>query len=270
MKVAQFVLRVLTFTLLFAPMRAVGEPSNDMTSLASRDLESAVGICSKHRNSYYLSEDQSLFCYDGLIRSDIKKDLVHDLKRRGLFVIRSVGGDVATAIDMANILKDKDATIVLYDYCLSSCANYLFVASSTTFVMKDTIVAWHGGPPKNIAGCITSAQEREERGIKRLVMSSPAGPVCDAVRRSISFFKDRDLDDRHIYFPQTQETTYSFRLIARIDKSRRNVFWMWNPIHHGNYFRGRIHYDGYPESQKKVDKIVSAAHLPVRVIYDSE
>ena len=30
---------------------------------------------------------------------------------------------------------------------------------------------------------------------------------------------------------------------------------MWNPKNHGNYFKGRIVYEGYPRSQAEVDAI---------------
>jgi hypothetical protein len=47
-------------------------------------------------------------------------------------------------MEIANILREKDALIVLYDYCLSACANYILIASGQAYVVKDTIVAWHG------------------------------------------------------------------------------------------------------------------------------
>jgi hypothetical protein len=41
-------------------------------------------------------------------------------------------------------LLEKDATVVIRDYCLSACANYIFVATRRTHILKklDRRLAW--------------------------------------------------------------------------------------------------------------------------------
>ncbi len=48
-------------------------------------------------------------------------------------------------MELSDILREKNATVVIRDYCLSACANYVFVATDRTYVLKNSIVAWRPG-----------------------------------------------------------------------------------------------------------------------------
>ncbi len=63
-------------------------------------------------------------------------------------VIASLGGDVASALDMAEAVYDSRASLVVAGPCLSSCANYVFLAARRKYVIPGGIVAWHGGIPE--------------------------------------------------------------------------------------------------------------------------
>jgi hypothetical protein len=73
---------------------------------------------------------------------------VEKLSDKSIVVIRSHGGDAEVALRLGELLYSKDAIVILRDYCLSACANYLLPAARQTFVMPHTIVGWHGGPQK--------------------------------------------------------------------------------------------------------------------------
>jgi hypothetical protein len=92
-----------------------------------------------------LSEDRSILCFDGMIRRDLDLAPLHQLTNDGLFVVRSIGGDIFLAMKIADILWEKNATVVIRDYCLSACANAILIASNQTYVLTNAIVAWHGG-----------------------------------------------------------------------------------------------------------------------------
>src|SRR5882757_8180660 len=87
-----------------------------------------------------LSADRQTLCFDGVIPDDLDFSQVNDLKNSGLFVVRSNGGFAGPAINISNLLDAKRATVVVYDYCLSACANYFFFASARTYVFEKTIV----------------------------------------------------------------------------------------------------------------------------------
>jgi hypothetical protein len=90
-----------------------------------------------------LSADRKILCFDGQISRGEDMSSAERLEENGLFIVRSRGGGVAAAMTLANLLRDRRATVVVYDYCISACASYLLVASAQTYVMRDSIVAWH-------------------------------------------------------------------------------------------------------------------------------
>ncbi|HYC02142.1 MAG TPA: hypothetical protein VED40_02555 [Azospirillaceae bacterium] len=61
-------------------------------------------------------------------------------------IVDSGGGDVAIAIQIAEKIASQKITLVVRGRCLSSCANYLFIAASLKIVLKDSKIGWHGGP----------------------------------------------------------------------------------------------------------------------------
>src|SRR5258708_610591 len=112
-------------------------------------ISSAITYCRGHPNAVTLNGDKNILCFDRTIREDEGTAPFHDLEPNGMFVIRSTGGYAEPAMTIANILRDKNARVIIYDYCLSACANWILVATNETFVAKKTIVAWHGGPTKS-------------------------------------------------------------------------------------------------------------------------
>src|SRR3954463_13311865 len=103
--------------------------------IAHADISSIAGplrFCEKHVNGLILSEDRNLLCFDGAVTSNTSLDDFSRLNDGGVFVVRSVGGNIIRSMQIANILLDKGATVIIRDYCLSACANAIFVASSVT------------------------------------------------------------------------------------------------------------------------------------------
>jgi len=90
-----------------------------------------------------LSPDKQVPCFTGKISQSLDVSLANDLEEDGLFVIRSPGGNVNSAIALSDMIRDRHATVVVYDYCFSACASMLLVASYQTYVLKGTLVAWH-------------------------------------------------------------------------------------------------------------------------------
>jgi hypothetical protein len=78
-----------------------------------------VGYCRTHIESVHLSQDRSTLCFNGTIDSILDTRPVRDLAEGGVFVIRSKGGNVEKAVEIANVLRAKNAKILIYDYCLS-------------------------------------------------------------------------------------------------------------------------------------------------------
>lgn len=60
-------------------------------------------------------------------------------------VLTSAGGVTKTAIEMGELIQARGLDVVVRRYCISSCANYLFIAGRRKSVEKGAVVAWHGG-----------------------------------------------------------------------------------------------------------------------------
>ena len=90
-----------------------------------------------------LDLDKRVLCFDGDIVSGIDGSLAKALEPAGLFVVRSFGGGASTAMALADLIRDRRATVIVYDYCFSACASFLLIASDHAFVLKDSLVAWH-------------------------------------------------------------------------------------------------------------------------------
>ena len=58
--------------------------------------------------------------------------------------ITSSGGEVAAAIALGEWVFSQQLDLEVPDYCLSSCANYVFPAAHQKLVHAGAIVAWHG------------------------------------------------------------------------------------------------------------------------------
>ena len=97
--------------------------------------------------------DRRVLCLDGDLTLELDLKLAGELEPNGLFVVRSRGGYINRAAELAEALSDRNATVVVYDYCFSACASYLAMATPKTFVMKDTVLAWHHPPIYGGARC---------------------------------------------------------------------------------------------------------------------
>lgn len=59
-------------------------------------------------------------------------------------VITSGGGEVDAAINLASWVFEQKLDVEISEYCLSSCANYVFPAGNRKIIRKGSVVAWHG------------------------------------------------------------------------------------------------------------------------------
>jgi hypothetical protein len=273
------------FVLLFGSLNCESRTA----SAASEKFvyEDAVEYCRGNvTRPIALSDDQSILCFDGEITSDQDLSSVKNLKENGLFVVRSPGGSAVTAMDLAYLVRDRHAIVVVYDYCISACTAYLFVATDQTAVRKSSIVAWHHAYSDNDDGvpeCF-EMQPSHDGGPKTL--QSALCPLASKELRSSyarlgelsrQFFKERSLD------PDSFGTGFEWPQSVHVRRALKNMLdatggfpravWMWNPRFYKDLFKTKVFYEAYPESQAEVDEL--AARFDFRrqfgfrhVIYD--
>jgi hypothetical protein len=238
--------------------------------------ESAVEYCRGNvTRPIALSDDRRILCFDGDI-FDQDFSLIENLKENGLFVVRSFGGSIDTAIPLAGLLRNRNAIVVVYDYCISACASYLFIATDRTVVRKNSIVAWHHLKRDFDCFQMKSAGDVGPKSMQRSLCTGTS-PREEAIELQVQelharFYKDRILDPGFgagIEPPQSYHVRRALKNM--IDGTGAfpgpDVVWMWNPRFYKNVLKTTISYEAYPESQAEVDEIATRFGLR-RVIYD--
>jgi hypothetical protein len=190
--------------------------------------------------------------------------------------MRSQGGDPATALRLSDILRERRVTVILYDYCLGACADYVF-AANRTFVKRNTIVAWNGsldprfGMVSQGSSCHSTGPRTEPRKLfdqNGVPTKEPVSPWCEWDELIKEFFQSRGLDSGYIHKPQTDYTNKKVQSALMKEPDRKKVFWMWNPKNYGDYFKSKVSFQDYPQSQREVDRLVAQYKLGVRVVFD--
>jgi hypothetical protein len=218
-----------------------------------------------------LSSDQRVLCLDGWVDDGMDLSAARDLKEFGLFVVRSLGGHDATAVALAHMLRDRHATVVIYDFCISACANYFFIASDQTYVVADALVAWHGFAVGS-ADCTSSKMSRDQETERIERVPCPGMPRSEVAKYHkaksalIHFYSERTVAPMFDAPPQSFHVSRTLKNLYALKGSYPNVGWTLNPRYH-TAFKTKIVYEAYPKSQEDVDALAARLQLG-KVIYD--
>lgn len=219
-----------------------------------------------------LSPDGQILCFDGIIMKDIYLSLAKKLNEGGIFVVRSSGGNAATAIAISDLVRERRGTVVVRDYCLSTCAAFFVIASYRTFVVKGALVAWsYTGSDDPYRSSCFSLRRPPDKGPTRW-QSEPCEEYSPELRAELAaqhrFFKSRVVSP---LFEAPPDSLYVRKVIKNrvADTGEYNdIAWTIHPRYYPILFKTKIVFEAYPESQKEVDDIASGLNLKFKVIYD--
>jgi len=222
-----------------------------------------------------LSDDQAVLCLDGRIEKETDVSPARRLREGGLFVVRSAGGDIASAIALADVLRERRAVVVVYDQCLWSCANYLLIASDRSYVLKGALVAWdYESSDPALPSCAKFAMEKTRDGDYRLQRGSCRPlPADEAHWRKVvlaqtGFYRGRMVDPR---FEPPPDNRYLRKVVKSLypdTHAYHHIGWTLHPRYFARLFKTRIVYESYPEGQAEVDEMVARLRLDMKVIHD--
>ena len=265
--------RLCTTLMIWSALAAA--TSSALAEITPAPIAAARAYCSSAKHSIILNADRTVLCFDGKIEHDLDIGIFNNLRDRGLFVIRSAGGYAHVAMAFANILRAKDATVILYDYCLSACANYVLVASNRTYVTKSTIIAWHSVPRPLLPTMhcrgkyLEQLHQRYREYYGEKYEPWAVDGICKESELSLTFFKDRQIDDRYTREPQTPYLKKIWAVALRQQGNEGRLFWMWNPKNQGDYFKSKITYESYP-TEDEAELFASKWSDRLRLFYDPE
>lgn len=276
-KVKDPILRLLAAGLSFCAFTLFFGPSGAQESLIdqTRSYRAADYCRSAIVPPISLSEDQAILCLDGLIKNDTDISPAKKLKQGGLFVVRSAGGDIASTIALAQILSERRAVVVVRDQCVSSCANYLLIATDRSHVLKGALVAWdYESIDPALPSCARFAMVKTRDGDYRLQRGSCEPLAVDQAQwhktllAQASFYKERMRDP---YFEPPPDNRYLRKVIKSLyldTHGHRHIGWTLHARYFARLFRTSIVYEAYPTGQSEVDEMVVRLGLDTRVIYD--
>jgi len=144
------------------------------------------------REGESITYERNTLCFNGEIHEDSDDLVVQKLADSidmEYMVVNSKGGDVGAAISIAENTISNDFSIVVDGVCLSSCANYFFVAAKYRYLLEDSTVGWHGGPPRTFEEWVT-------------IMSN--SPQLQADQKSLEFAK-KQYAEMHELFRRQKE-----------------------------------------------------------------
>lgn len=87
--------------------------------------------------------------------------------------IGSGGGEVGVGMDFGEWVHARKLDVIVVDYCLSSCANYVFPAGRRKSIPPGSVVAWHGSAhqrdlPQQIASLPVDRQAIYRENLARM------------------------------------------------------------------------------------------------------
>lgn len=179
----------------------------------------AVGVASQiptsRKDPIIEMRDGKLY-YDGSMTVAAAKRLIalyeaQEIKPT-LLRIRSGGGDIVAGMDVGEFVHRNQIAVHVVDYCLSSCANYVFTAGKYKVLSPGALVAWHGSAIQKVWR-INRAQRKalKEKYVcksretcdselaeleRNLLREREASPLLAAARvRQRAFFDSIGVDD---------------------------------------------------------------------------
>lgn len=240
----------------------------------------AVKYCSGNvKRPLALSPDKRLLCFDGDIARNLDLSEARGLAKGGTFVVRSMGGSGRSAFALAELLREREAVVVVYDHCLSACASFLLFASEQAFVLKKSLVAWHHGTGPHLCPALAEPLDRGPTRLEKVPCSDASYDPVDGYKyyrtryrypseAAYSFYKTRLIDPYFEVPPQSAEIRKELlRLFLATGEYPDNLLWTWNPRYYARVIRTKVVYEAYPDSQETVNYLALGLGA-IRVLYD--
>jgi hypothetical protein len=111
-------------------------------------LLSTAPVWGADKKAVIYDESTKTLYFDGLLNSvnSLKAQEVLQNNPVQWLSIKSKGGEVKPAISLARQIFKKRINVRVDDYCISSCANYIFTAGNLKLLRQDAVLGLHGGP----------------------------------------------------------------------------------------------------------------------------
>lgn len=247
-----------------------------------------------HSRMYASTIDNETLIFNGEINKKSYLEISQFLKKGGKrIIINSGGGDTRYGQKIGMEFFDNDVTLIVDKYCLSSCANYLFLGAKEKLIQPNGILGFHGGvgikiiKSKKIASSIlldlNTLIKNEKLFFEKIKVNYELINSSVPLTRSEVSFIDVEIEGKKNIkqtFNGNQEKLASdliAKSLAEDPKAKFNMT-MRNEIENTAYFpsektllkygvKGIEHYS-YPENQVELNAMVKNLYEDLKVVGD--
>lgn len=165
--------------MLYARLRWADFLLNFMTprifSVLTMLVWTAVAQARAESLSFVVDDDnKNILHFDGDITPTAAL-AIKDYLNRGIdtVIINSGGGDGAAGLEIGMAFRQHHVTLIVDQYCFSSCANYLFVGADRKILQSGAALGFHGGltggaAPKLLASDFPLMSPRELAAVRKM------------------------------------------------------------------------------------------------------
>jgi hypothetical protein len=90
--------------------------------------------------------DNGEIVYLGTIDRDRVEQVISLYQPGDRLLIRSLGGDLHAGMKLGNFINKHKISVEVIDFCVSACANYVFLSGQDKILNANSLVVFHGGP----------------------------------------------------------------------------------------------------------------------------
>ncbi|HDY8066863.1 peptidase [Vibrio vulnificus] len=128
--------------------------------------------------------------------NDLAFELYENAKEKPTtLVITSDGGDIMLGIELGEWIYNNKMSVEVNDYCLSSCANYVFPSGKIKYISNRAIIGFHGGATSKmfdmseIDDMLFSLPKKEREEEKRRLLSDMQRYLKTAKAKEKEYFQ---------------------------------------------------------------------------------
>jgi ATP-dependent protease ClpP protease subunit len=133
-------------------------------------------------------------------------------------IITSLGGSMEHALNIAEVMQKHKIVLEVKDYCISACANFLFIAASEKKLLPDAVLGFHGGS-------LSSSARKDFIRKAKAIKHEFAQQMAQMLERTWTFYESVGFDDELIVISgkltRSVPTVYRAKLK---DSSEEKVF----------------------------------------------
>ncbi|MDP4537923.1 hypothetical protein Q3O60_17205 [Alkalimonas collagenimarina] len=138
-------------------------------------------------------------------------------------IISSPGGVVEYGIQLGEWIINNLLDVEVGDYCMSSCANYVFLAGNNKILSKHSLLGWHGGLLQRLELPFTDRTYLKD--ISRLTQQCDLERFKEKYRGKLAFPFGR-FHKRECLLMQSTGIDYRIMVFGQYEKHRINAYQM--------------------------------------------